>query len=213
MKKFQNHMQSLGLAGIDIGIAVLPDRRDLLAWLSVMQHYDVPTRLLDWTSNFWVAVYFACASEPDQDGELYFLDRNVFDYKTGGVKLTAEEKRFTLSFDSTATAMKLEPRVVLYDPRSTPRMLVQAGHHTVCSRPFGDHLPYLVTRQQDAVQGGSRAMFRRVVIDRRCKKKLLDHLVDAEDVHAGTLFPDVAGIGKYLQWQLDSFNTRLHAED
>jgi hypothetical protein len=35
-----------------------------LRCLSVMQHYEIPTRLLDWTSNFWTAVYFACASDP-----------------------------------------------------------------------------------------------------------------------------------------------------
>ena len=38
--------------------------------LSVMQHYEIPTRLLDWISNFWTAVYFTCASEPWQNAEL-----------------------------------------------------------------------------------------------------------------------------------------------
>jgi len=38
-----------------------PDPDDILEWLSVMQHYEAPTRLLDWTYSFFNAVYFALA--------------------------------------------------------------------------------------------------------------------------------------------------------
>ncbi|KFI22552.1 FRG domain-containing protein [Nitrosococcus oceani] len=36
-----------------------PQDNDDMEWLSIMQHYGVPTRLLDWTYSFWVSVYFA----------------------------------------------------------------------------------------------------------------------------------------------------------
>ncbi|KGL50263.1 FRG domain-containing protein [Porphyromonas cangingivalis] len=42
--------------------------------LTKMQHYELPTRLLDVTTNALVALYFACLkepmSEPDEDGEV-----------------------------------------------------------------------------------------------------------------------------------------------
>jgi hypothetical protein len=47
--------------------------------LSLMQHYEVPSRLLDWTESVWVAAYFACASNPDKDADLWFADESVLD--------------------------------------------------------------------------------------------------------------------------------------
>jgi len=46
-----------------------------------MQHYSLPTRLLDITSNPLIALYFACKSSPDEDGEVI-----VFSMKRKDVK-------------------------------------------------------------------------------------------------------------------------------
>jgi len=46
-----------------------------------MQHYSLPTRLLDITSNPLIALYFACKSSPDKDGEVV-----VFSMKRKDVK-------------------------------------------------------------------------------------------------------------------------------
>ena len=44
--------------------------RRYLEKLTYMQHYGAPTRLLDITANPLVALYFACAAEPDCDGKV-----------------------------------------------------------------------------------------------------------------------------------------------
>jgi hypothetical protein len=46
---------------------------DRLGWLCVMQHYGAPTRLLDWTENALVGLYFAVSSHPSDDGELWAM--------------------------------------------------------------------------------------------------------------------------------------------
>jgi len=40
----------------------------------LQQHYRMPTRLLDWTQSPLAALYFAVATEPGFDGELFMMD-------------------------------------------------------------------------------------------------------------------------------------------
>lgn len=44
-----------------------------LARLAYMQHHGIPTRLLDFTSNEWMALFFAAESNDDVDGRLFAL--------------------------------------------------------------------------------------------------------------------------------------------
>lgn len=45
--------------------------RDIYEWLTLMQHYGIPTRLLDWTTNLLVALYFCCNKDLEQDAALF----------------------------------------------------------------------------------------------------------------------------------------------
>ena len=47
--------------------------------LALLQHYGIPTRLMDVTENALVALYFACASNVDKDGEVIVFKNNERD--------------------------------------------------------------------------------------------------------------------------------------
>lgn len=50
-----------------------PTLDDLPGWLTLMQHYGLPTRLLDWTQSVLFALFFAVRHRLDEEGTLWAL--------------------------------------------------------------------------------------------------------------------------------------------
>lgn len=119
-----------------------PAPDDHLGWMQVAQHYGLPTRLLDWTQNAAVALFFACGSNHDTDGLVAILnpiELNQF-----------VDSRFPRVFTSHKDAHLIEPylrldgmpssrgrRTIAINPTwNTERIAMQQGVFTLHGKRF-----------------------------------------------------------------------------
>jgi hypothetical protein len=56
---------------------------DEWGWMFLMQHYGVHTRLLDFSENPLIALFFAVNSHPEEDGALYVLEPTRWNAEQG----------------------------------------------------------------------------------------------------------------------------------
>lgn len=54
---------------------------DISAWLEIAQHFGAPTRLLDFTENPLVALYFACSDAANADASVWILNEYAYNQK------------------------------------------------------------------------------------------------------------------------------------
>jgi len=60
----------------------VPADSDTVEWLSVLQHYGAPTRFLDFSKSFWIALFFA-VEDADSDCAIWAAPTSRFCSKNG----------------------------------------------------------------------------------------------------------------------------------
>ena len=171
--------------------------------LAVAQHFGIPTRLLDVTGNALVALYFAAQDTGiSEDGVVYVFRASLNDYKsasTGG-----QTKKITIEgfHNGRLKALKdtyKKPRLIFPTFR-TQRQMVQDGAFYL----FGNDVKPV------RLCGFSDQDYRKIIIPKSSKQKLLSQLEEKCNIHKGTLFPEL--LSNYEDKLVRDARARIAAE-
>ncbi len=189
---------------VRIKLPNLPTRDDELEWVQLARHYGLHTRLLDWTRNAAIALYFACLESrlsENRDGTVFVInpkdlnreaderirESRIFDAYTDHARI---KKYLSLSGKRNPRGLKT---IAINPVWNSERIMLQQGAFTLHgSRDFTltrEQAPSLVCLQVPAK-----------------KKHTLLHELETAGINEMSIFPEPEHICRYLAWreQLDT---------
>lgn len=172
------------------GTPWLPPNVDSWDTLFVMRHHGLPTRLLDWTQSFSVAVYFALASWSD-NAAVWVMDPYELNHRT-----IRDESIWhpQTDFDHDYRNYFID------DPKKKfPGAAIAILPNKTSPRVLGQRAVFTIHRSQDQpLDLVCKSALTKVVLPKRALDGAKDFLKLA-GVNEFTLFPDLDGLAHWLQ--------------
>ena len=183
-----------------------PERDEELQWVQQARHFGLPTRLLDWTRNAAIALYFACLRAPeksDADGAVFVLNpedlNREADQKNARIlDAHSDADRIAKYLRLSGTRNRRGLKTIAINPVwNSERIVLQQGTFTLHgAREFtltGEQAPSLVCLK----------------VPSENKQRLLSELERA-GINEMSIFPEPEHMCRYLVWRekLDMLGAR-----
>lgn len=166
----------------------------LLDVLALAQHHGLPTRLLDWTSNPAVALFFAVTTNCDQDGVLWALRPPAIRYST---------------INGYRQLQEMEDPTVYRPPHVTARIAAQEGCFTIHKIPTGTE-SFIPLEQRIPANRELPPILKKYEIPASAKAELR-YTLDSIGINPYRLFPDLDGLCTDLWWRITGTRSRTNA--
>jgi len=171
-------------------------------WYQIMQHHNLPTRLLDWTEGSYIALYFACRL-PDSQAtpSVWILDPfhlNKISSKNETIYFTdtlTREKEDSIVDDYLNDDVEMpDYPIAINPPYVNKRMSAQKSCFTVHGEnKFGFENLYRNNKNFHLVQ---------LKISGKAAQKIKKELVNG-GISESTLFPDLEGLAREIRFDFD----------
>jgi hypothetical protein len=153
-----------------------------------MQHYGIPTRLLDWTETLGVAVFFALGTQPNE-AAVYVLDPINLNRQATGTRQVKHSDDPGFSYRSVYwNKVPFAPRlpIALEPPYQNGRLFAQRGTFTI----HGGDDRSLEQQCPDCV--------RRVILPAAARSGAAEFLAFAS-LNELSIFPDMVGVASHIR--------------
>ncbi len=171
--------------------------KDDFDWMFLMQHYGVPTRLLDWTESPLTALYFAVSDVATEanDAALWSLKPTELNKIAG---ISVGEKNFILCFDD-LELKSYSVEVLNQNPRNklTPLATIATRNNSRIQAQLGVFtIHHLDVRPIEDFCNSNEVV--KYLIPQNCKEEIRKEL-KLLGISKFTLFPELSSIGEILK--------------
>lgn len=186
-----NFRSQAHLLGDDIDF--YPEYHQGQLWIE-MQHYSCPTRLLDWTTSPYVALYFAVNSMFDIDGAVF-----VFGFDDYQKNLSAKGYDISnLKADELLNFNEIDAVNAIFPVKKNHRVVRQQGCFTVSKNPRKPHDEII---REAGTNPNSEAGLLKLIISKDLKIEILARL-KSMNIRNESLFPGLDGLGRSINEDL-----------